>query len=67
MASTTTRSTGNPALDHPGITATILTLAVLFGFLFLLYQAATDHSAPHGGAHGGAHGGGAASAPAAHH
>ncbi|HMY17744.1 MAG TPA: hypothetical protein PKA58_15580 [Polyangium sp.] len=57
-------ATGNPALDNPGVTATLFAIVVFCGFVGALYNAATSHHG--GGDHAQPHGGQHQSAPAAH-
>jgi hypothetical protein len=66
MSTAHAKKTGNPVLDHAGISALIFGALVFVGFLYALYGAATSH---HGGEHAGAgeHPAPAASAPAAGH
>jgi hypothetical protein len=48
---------GNPIFNYPGVVASILTVALLFGFVFLVVSSASGHAG---------HGSAPSSAPAAH-
>jgi hypothetical protein len=56
------RSYGNPVFDNPGWSAMVITLIILAGFLFAVYQVAMD-AKHHGGGTEGPHG----AQPAAEH
>ena len=59
MSSSSTHSTGNPVLDHAGLSATLFAIAVFCAFVGLLYNSATSHheGSEHGtGEHGAAAG-----------